>query len=464
MISVDNRSSSHRIEYMAFILNRYIMPTIKSGSIYYTGVWMSLVESCLKGDEAGAVQALLDMLPRAQPSAMWAILMHAASWHEQMTYDTPHSTILTFAIHRMIESLGPHDNLGTGESNEARLSLSRDLKKNMQMIFVERLARYLAAVDHWLPEKGPRYDVYSGVDSPGNLLRKFAQSIRERSIVGAMEGSIGLLGMDQVSRLIRMALSMAAEKPDSLGHGFIMPVSLLAELPSHKYRHPSITTLWHLVEYMVRKVPTKKTDGFFEDEQFKRLVEPTDLSKDTELIGTALVNYGILGHNGIFAHRIAYASSTGLIHNETVRWLLDKLKKNIGTKVMTTSQLETDWLIKTKKVSDWGSEPGLVGLPHSSPTLTWMESNLDDVWSAMLDAKGNTFAHMILSLSKNDWQLVRAAQYAISALYGKPRSSHTLIFTQSAWGLVDLGLVSNDIAALQVHRMIREHLLTDGMS
>jgi hypothetical protein len=54
---------------------------------------MNLVEAVLKANESAALDALKDILPRAQPSATWAILMHAASWHEQRTYDTPHSTI-----------------------------------------------------------------------------------------------------------------------------------------------------------------------------------------------------------------------------------------------------------------------------------------------------------------------------------------------------------------------------------
>jgi hypothetical protein len=33
-----------------------------------------------------------------------------------------------------------------------------------------------------------------------------------------------------------------------------------------------------------------------------------------------------------------------------------------------------------------------------------------------------------------------------------------MIFTQGVWGLVDLGLVPKDLAALQVHRMVREYL------
>ncbi|MFW9954703.1 MAG: hypothetical protein ACFFD3_09135, partial [Candidatus Thorarchaeota archaeon] len=239
---------------------------------------MNLVEACLKANETAALEALKDMLSRAQPSAIWAILLHAASWHEQRTYDTPHSSILMYAIHRMIEDLGPHSKLLVEEHELVPVVVPSELKKHLQLALIQRLTQNLTAVDHYLPERGPRYDVKSGIDSPGNLMRKFTQSIREKSVVGAMEAGIGLVSMDQTQRFARLALSMAAEHPDNLGHGFIMPVSLLVELPEAKYRHPVNAALWHLMEYMVRKVPSKSPEKYAPDDQSKHPAEPVNMT------------------------------------------------------------------------------------------------------------------------------------------------------------------------------------------
>ncbi len=419
---------------------------------------MNLVEACLKGDESGSVKALGEMVSRAQPAAIWAVLMHAASWHEQRTYDTPHSSIITFAIHRMIEDFGIQDRLLENQPESSPIEASDDLKHSIQLVLIQRLAQHLAAVDHWLPEKGPRYDVQSGVDSPGNLLRKFSQAMREHSVLGAMEGAIGLTAMNQNVRLTRMALSMAAEHPDSLGHGFIMPVSLLAETPPPKYSHPHIAALWHLFEYMVRKVPAERPSKFAEDDQFKVIVEPTDLTRYVDLIATAVVNYGILGHNSIFAHRIAYASSHGLIHDKTVDWLFDILQKNIGTKAMSKSDLSTKSLIDEKTGTDWDSIPSVITLPNSETTRDWFSENLSDIWKPMLDLKSSSFETLIPTLKKKEWNMVRAAQYAMASLYGSSKSSHIIIFTQSTWNLVDMGIIPEGLAALQVHRMVRGYL------
>ncbi|MFW9933251.1 MAG: hypothetical protein ACFFDR_11395 [Candidatus Thorarchaeota archaeon] len=419
---------------------------------------MNLVESCLKGDESETIKALGEMLSRAQPSAIWAILMHAASWHEQKTYDTPHSTILTFAIHRMIEDVGFNDKMLEKELDTSPINTPEDLKKSIQLALVQRLAQHLASVDHWLPEKGPMYDARSGVDSPGNLLRKFTQSIREKSVLGAMEGCIGLSSMDQTIGLTRMVLSMSAEEPDSLGHGFIMPLSLLTELPISKYRHPHIAALWHLAEYMVRKVPGKRPEKYIEDEQFKQLAKPTNLTGESDLIGSSLVHYGILGHNGIFAHRIAYAAHKGLVHDKTVDWLLRALKKNMGVKVLTKTQLDVKKVMTAKPGTDWECLPSRIDLPHSESTREWFAQNLSDIWDAMTDLQSESFESLIPKLKRKDWGMVRAAQYAFSALYGQPKSSHIIIFTQAAWNLVDMGLVSEALVALQIHRMVREYL------
>ncbi|MHA2423280.1 MAG: hypothetical protein ACXAEF_00700 [Candidatus Thorarchaeota archaeon] len=419
---------------------------------------MNLVEAVLKANESAALEALKDIIPRAQPSATWAILMHAASWHEQRTYDTPHSTILTFSIHRMIEELGPHSKLLITEPEETRVVIPSDLKKHLQLVLVQRLIQYQTAVDHWSPEKGPRYKVTSGVDSPGNLLRKFTQSIRGNSQIGVMEAGIGLSSMNEFLRLTRMAISIAAEQPDSLGHGFILPVSLLAEIPEARYTNPTNAVLWHLAEYMIRKVPSKSPENFIMDEQFKKTADPTDLTPYADIMGTAVVDYGILGHNGIFAHRIAYASEKGLIHQQTVEWLMDALKKNIGGDILKKTQLKVKKLILDRNGTDWDSIPNELKLPSSNKVRTWLTENHSEVWNAMLDLESATFEGMIPSLKKDDFTLVRAAQYALCSLYGNPNSSHIMIYTQGVWGLVDMGLIPQDLAMLQVHRMVREYL------
>ncbi|MCK5240405.1 MAG: hypothetical protein KAR33_12685, partial [Candidatus Thorarchaeota archaeon] len=100
---------------------------------------MNIVEACLKSNESAALAALKDILSRAHPSATWAILMHAASWHEQRTYDTAHSTILTFSIHRMIEELGPHSKLLITEPENTPIVVPTDLKKSLQLALIQRL-------------------------------------------------------------------------------------------------------------------------------------------------------------------------------------------------------------------------------------------------------------------------------------------------------------------------------------
>ncbi|MFW9850597.1 MAG: hypothetical protein ACFFF4_15805 [Candidatus Thorarchaeota archaeon] len=419
---------------------------------------MNLVEAVLKANESAALEALKDIIPRAQPSATWAILMHAASWHEQRTYDTPHSTILAFSIHRMIEDLGSHSKLLINEPKETKLVVPSELKKHLQLALIQRLAQHLTAVDHWTPEKGPRYKVTSGIDSPGNLLRKFSQSVREKSQIGIMEAGIGLSSMNEFFRLTRMALSMAAENPDSLGHGFIMPVSLLAEMPEAKYTNPTNAVLWHLSEYIIRKVPSKPPEKFYVDDQFKKPVTPTDFTPYLDVIGTAVVDYGILGHNGIFAQRIAYASTEGLIHQKTVEWLLEVLRKNIRRDILKKTQIKSKKLISDRKGTDWDSVPSEIKLPSSEKIRNWLSENYPEKWNAMIELDSSAFENMIPTLKKNDFNQVRAAQYALCSLYGHPNSSHIMIFTQAVWSLVDMGLISHDLAALQVHRMVRAYL------
>jgi hypothetical protein len=255
-----------------------------------------------------------------------------------------------------------------------------------------------------------------------------------------------------------MAVSMAAEQPDNLGHGFIMPVSLLAEMPEAKYTNPTNAVLWHLAEYMIRKVPSKPPAKFIMDEQFKNPAEPTDLTPFADVIGTAVVDYGTLGHNGIFAHRIAYASNEGLIHQKTVDWLLAVLKKNLRGDILKKTQLKAKKLITDRKGTDWDSVPSEINLPSSEKVQTWLSENFAEAWNAMLDLKSVTFESIIPTLKKDDFSLVRAAQYTLSCLYGHPNSSHIMIYTQGVWGLADMGLIPQNLAALQVHRMVREYL------
>ncbi|MFW9770267.1 MAG: hypothetical protein ACFFEM_15730, partial [Candidatus Thorarchaeota archaeon] len=79
-------------------------------------------------------------------------------------------------------------------------------------------------------------------------------------------------------------------------------------------------------------------------------------------------------------------------------------------------------------------------------------------WTKMTHTKSVEFEKAIPDISDNDWSLVRTLQYLMSTLLGNPGSTHVIIFTQSVWNLVDRGLVPQDIAALQVHRMLRRYL------
>ena len=179
--------------------------------------------------------------------------MHGAAWHEQQTYDTPHSTILLNSIHRMIEDLGSHPGLAPDSSSEtAKIQLEEDTKTALQELLIERLALHLADIDHWKLEKGPSYNVEKSIDSPDNAVRKLESSIRQKSLVGSWEASIILASREDPIRLKRVITSLSAENPDRLGHAFIMPLSLINELPGAEYTRPQIATLWHLMEYLVR--------------------------------------------------------------------------------------------------------------------------------------------------------------------------------------------------------------------
>lgn len=419
---------------------------------------MNLFDACINYDEKNAVRLVNKMVSSAKPSAIWAVLMHAAAWHEQRTYDTPHSTILTYSIHRMIEEMGHHPGLLSKPPEKIIMNVPGKLKGILQMALIERLARHLAAVDHWARESGPRYGVDTGLDSLDNALRYYEQFIREKRQMGAMKAAVRLASRENPIRLRRMTASLAAEEPDILGHAFIMPVSLVEEIPAPEYTRPVQATMWHLTEYLVRKVPGKRPDGFAAEECFHKMLETIDLSKNANLLVNAVIEYGALGHNGIFAHRIADAARTGLVENKTIDWMLTKLKRNIGDNLLDGEKLNIKRLIKDKSGTNWDKQPSDIGLPHYKDVRNWFSNNLSEYWNAMMDLKSATFEAMIPNIGSDDWESIRAAQYAMSAINGTARVSHVMIFSQAVWSLADMDLVPTSIAALQVHRMLREYL------
>ncbi|MHA1926417.1 MAG: hypothetical protein ACW974_10925, partial [Candidatus Thorarchaeota archaeon] len=176
------------------------------------------------------------------------------------------------------------------------------------------------------------------------------------------------------------------------------------------------------------------------------------------LIATSIVEYGILGHNGIFAQRVASAAETGLVHSYTVDWLLDRLKHNIRTKPLTSQQLSIDNLMKKKPGTNWDQLPSGIDLPNSGKVRLWLVKNATDYWDKMMELKSDVFEKIIPDISKKDWPIVKAAQYAMSALNGAPRASHVIIFAQAVWSLAEQGLIENSLAALQVHRMLKQYL------
>ena len=419
---------------------------------------MTLFQACLNGNEVEAIEQSREMISRGQPDALWAILMHAAAWHEQREFDTPHSTIMVYSTHRMVEELGNNPDLLGGNAGKPSVKLADELREPLQRALVERLALHLAAIDHWVREKGPKYNVETQLESLSSSLRNYEQAIREQSQMSAMKAALRLGERDEPIRLKRMTASLAAEDPDNLGHAFIMPISLLAELPQPEFKLPYQATLWHLTEYLIRKVPKRSPDGFRVDAQMEKMADSTELSKHKSLFANALVQYGILGHNGIFAQRIAAAARSGYIHGDTVSWLLERLKKNIGGKLFTVSQLEVEAVMKKRPGTDWEHLPSGIDLPDSGKVRLWLVKNASDYWDRMLDLKSEVFESSIPKIPKKDWPIIRAAQYAMPTVNGVPPASHVTIFTHAAWSLVDYGLVSNELAALQVHRMHREYL------
>ncbi|MFX1561152.1 MAG: hypothetical protein ACFFBL_11240, partial [Promethearchaeota archaeon] len=323
---------------------------------------------------------------------------------------------------------------------------------------IERLALHLADIDHWKLEKGPRYNVEKSVDSPDNAVRKMESTIRQKSLVGSWEASVILASRDEPIRLKRVITSLAAEEPDRLGHAFIMPLSLIVELPRAEYTRPQIASLWHLMEYLVRKVPSKSPEGFSQDDNLKNLVKSTDLTVYKNVFRNSIVNYGILGHNAIFAQRIADANQRGLVTKEMVQWLIEKLKQNIGGKMVSDDNLTYEKIMKTESRADWGQQPELIRLPHTKNVQDWIDADdISDMWNTMTHEKSSEFENRLPEYD-GEWSLVRCCQYIMATLLSEPRASHVMIFTHAAWSLVDHGLIPTDLATLQVHRMLRRHL------
>ncbi|MFW9911589.1 MAG: hypothetical protein ACFFEU_03905 [Candidatus Thorarchaeota archaeon] len=419
---------------------------------------MTLFKACLTGDEPGAASLVSEMVSKSRPSAIWAILMHAAAWNEQRDFDTPHSTIITHSIHRMIQELGPNPDILATKPPSSKLKTPNDLSEPLQKALLERLALHLAAIDHWINERGPRYNVDTRLDSLDMTMRNYTQSIRKQAQMSALSFALRLGSREDPVRLRRTTASLAAEDPDNLGHAFIMPISLVTELPSSDYKLPYQAVLWHLTEYLVRKVPQKQPDGFKIDDQMDSMAPPTSLSKHKSLIATSIVEYGVLGHNGIFAQRIATAAENGLVHSYTVDWLLDRLQQNIRTKPLTRQKLSIERLMKKKPGTNWDQLPSGIDLPNSGKVRLWLVKNAADYWDRMMDLKADVFEEVIPDISKKDWPIVKAAQYAMSALNGAPRASHVIIFTQAVWSLAEQGLIDTSLAALQVHRMLKQYL------
>jgi hypothetical protein len=238
-----------------------------------------------------------------------------------------------------------------------------------------------------------------------------------------------------------------------------MPTSLAMEIPAPVFTRPHMATLWHLTEFLPRKVSSKPAEGFSMDDKFAKYAKPTDLSSHRELFLSSVVNYGTIGHNAILAHRISEAARLGFVNTATVEWLLKKLKRNIGEDAIDCTDLTVEHLIEKPVGKDWLAPPVEISLPSAKKVREWIASDYSEFWNAMVNRKSEVFEMMIPDMSKDSWPIVRALQYALAALSGDMEASHPMIFTQSVWGLVDNGLVTEDVATLQVHRMLRDNLI-----
>ena len=126
--------------------------------------------------------------------------------------------------------------------------------------------------------------------------------------------------------------------------------------------------------------------------------------------------------------------------------------------MLPDNSLNYEKLVKQEVEADWTQQPEFVRLPHSKDIQEWVASDdISDLWNAMTHNQSNEFENRLLEFDR-DWPLVRCCQYIMATMLSEPRASHVVIFTHAAWNLVDHGLVPNDLAALQVHRMLRTHL------
>jgi hypothetical protein len=414
---------------------------------------MDLLEACLHANGREAVKAVKSLIPSVRTSAIWAIIMQAAAWHEERTFDTSHATIAVYTIH------GKHASLVSDKPIVKRkINLPDEQTTSLQEVLIERLAYHLADTDHWRLEQGPRYDIETRLDSRGNAVQVYIQSIRERVQMSALKAAAVLGAKSNQIMLARATASIAAEEPDKLGHTFIMPISLVTELPAPEYTRPHIATLWHLTEFLVRKIPSKVTDEFGMDDKIGKFAKPTDLSSNRDLFMNAVVKYGTLGHNAIFAHRVSEAARLGLVNGETIERLLKNIQRNIGVDLESTENISLDNLVKKLAGTDWSAVPTEMGLPSSKKVREWFSEEHSDLWNSMFSFKSSTFENMIIDSDKQDWPIIRAMQYAMAAITGDMEAPHPIIFTQAVWGLVDNSLVPESLAAFQVHRFLREQL------
>ena len=419
---------------------------------------MNLFQACIRGDSREAITELKKTVSSGQPEALWAIMMHAAAWHEEREFDTPHSTIITYAIHRMIEDLGTNTQLLDEQPERFKMDLPEEFLENLQLALLQKLTVHLSEIDHYTSDKGPRYDYEPKVDSLDNVLHSYALAIRKHSHIAAFQEALTLANEEIPIRFIRRTVTLASEDADRLGHAFIMPMSLVTELPTSQFSFPHRAGLWHLTEYLVGKVPSSKPDGLPAEKDFKTLAKASSLKEYMNLIATSTINYGILGHNAIFAHRIIEASQRGLINQNTTEWLLNRLKQNIASDIFDDEEYQLDRLLTKQRGTDWETAPSVIELPHSQRVRDWLSDNTNGYWSLMMDLKSKAFEKVIQDIGDDEWDRVRAAQYAMCTINGAERASHVVIFTQALWSLVDKNFLSKPLAALQVHRMLRQYL------
>ena len=415
---------------------------------------MDLFHACMNHDWKTAIEDLNKMTGSISPRAIWAILMHVGAWHDEVVYDTPHSAILIHTIKRMIEELGPNELILDDQPDRAIIAIPDEIRENFQTALLERLVYYLSEVDHQPPGKGPQYGIEQNRDSLDNAMNGYIRYIRERKITGALAAALRLTAEESHVRVIRATMTLASEKPDKYGHTFILPCSLLSEIPGPEFTRPHEATLWQLIEFLVRKAPARQPREII-GEELKELAVPTSLKKYKNAFKAAVMEYGQLGHNAIFAHRIVEATENGFIDENTAEGLIMKLVENTGG----PPTADKDWEeLMGRGGTDWTSQPVKIKMIHSKYVRSWVSREIDEYWSAIIDFKSGPFEDMIPNINKEEWSLIRAAQYVLASLYGHPRRDHIMIFAQATWALADRELISPELAALQVHRMIRENI------